>query len=413
MHTGQLTTVKGPGADTRDIMHALAAAVPAAVLQQQKFAKQYSSSDPVQDAATFARYIQDQVNYVPDSFLVQAIKLPDTLLALGSGDCKSISLFITAALVAAGHHAGFRFASYAKDKPFTHVYSIVYVDGKPIPVDGVVKSLNEQPYIKKQDMSVVYLHGVPTAVYADGADIITGPRRDKRRAKREEKKAAGKPTTFKKISLAPVRGAFLPLVALNFRGFATRLAKGLAKDKGKVSRFWVNLGGKPDKLIEAIKKGEKKKRILGFEEMANEVYYEGYMNDQGVINGVCDLNEVCPYLGMPCNINGYIGVATVALISSAAAAIIAATKLLDSLGIQKDKDSADLEAEALATNPEPLGTDFVVSDPEPGVMPRTNELAREAGLLNVPGSSTSFTASLPLLAAGAALLFLTLKPQAK
>lgn len=409
MHTGQITTVKGPGADTRDIMHALAAAVPAAVMQQQQFAQEYGSSDPIKDALTFARYIQNAVDYVPDSFLLQAIKLPDSLLALGKGDCKSISLFITAALVAAGHKAGFRFASYSKNKPFTHVYSIVYVDGKAIPVDGVVTSLNEQPYVKKQDMSVVYLHGVPTAIYADDTDTITGPRRDKRRAKRAQNKAEGKPTTFKKISLAPVRGAFLPLVALNFRGFATRLEKGLAKDKGKVSRFWVNLGGKPDKLIEAIKKGAKKKRILGFEEMANEVYYNGYMNDQGVIHGVCDLNEVCPYVGMPCNINGYIGVATVALISSAAAAIIAASKLLDSLGIQKDKDTAELEAEALATNPEPLGTDFVVSDPEPGVMPRTNELAREAGII-VPGSSSSFSASLPLLAAGAALLLLTLKP---
>jgi hypothetical protein len=63
------------------------------------------------------------------------------------------------------------------------------------------------------------------------------------------------------VNLAPVRGAFLTLILFNVHGWATGLSK-MSMDQLK---FWKSLGGDRTKLMDAIKKGAKRKRILGLD----------------------------------------------------------------------------------------------------------------------------------------------------
>jgi hypothetical protein len=67
-----------------------------------------------------------------------------------------------------------------------------------------------------------------------------------------------------KVAFAPVRGAFLSLLLLNYRGFATKIMaieKGTQSDlKKKLVSAWENrLGGDYDELIKAAAKAENKK----------------------------------------------------------------------------------------------------------------------------------------------------------
>lgn len=69
----------------------------------------------------------------------------------------------------------------------------------------------------------------------------------------------------KKVSLAIPRGATLTLINLNYRAFATRLARAKANEPTKyrdVVRKWVNLGGNEASLIKAMNKGKDKKILI-------------------------------------------------------------------------------------------------------------------------------------------------------
>ena len=72
---------------------------------------------------------------------------------------------------------------------------------------------------------------------------------------------------MKTVSLAIPRNAFLGLVALNVKGFATSLKQAI--DKGSDLKWWLDLGGDRTKLKEVVASGSKKKRIFGFEEDIN------------------------------------------------------------------------------------------------------------------------------------------------
>lgn len=75
------------------------------------------------------------------------------------------------------------------------------------------------------------------------------------------KKGKGK-QKVKKLLLAGPRNAFLAIVKLNVKGLATKLAKAINKDAGKVKELWEKkLGGNFNKLITAINVGKKHKQL--------------------------------------------------------------------------------------------------------------------------------------------------------
>lgn len=62
----------------------------------------------------------------------------------------------------------------------------------------------------------------------------------------------------KKVALAPARGAYLALVALNVRSFASKLSK---VDQNRLKRKWESLGGDFNILKTNIKRGQNKRPI--------------------------------------------------------------------------------------------------------------------------------------------------------
>lgn len=71
-----------------------------------------------------------------------------------------------------------------------------------------------------------------------------------------------------KVAATPARNAFLELMKLNVRGMATKALKVYQNNPDKLKNFWGSIGGQYDKLVKAIMKGSKRKRILGVYEPA-------------------------------------------------------------------------------------------------------------------------------------------------
>lgn len=67
----------------------------------------------------------------------------------------------------------------------------------------------------------------------------------------------------KKVALAPSRGAFIALLMLNFRGFATRInAYRNTPQEVQLEKKWLQLGGDYPDFLNAIDKGKGKKPLL-------------------------------------------------------------------------------------------------------------------------------------------------------
>ena len=192
-------------------------------------------------------------------------------------------------------------------------------------------------------------------------------RRQERREDRKERRASGdKPKGLPKVTLAPARGAFLGLLALNFRGLATRLDKAIQKDSKAVQGFWNKLGGDFSKLKKNVDKNKGKKPLFG----------------QGKgIDGLSFSDEFISemdYYNIGTFEDYYIGVEPTTTTAAAAAAtaspiLLALKKFFSSLKIEDITDAAGKivpllkpDEEAAATPIDPTGEGFEASDPEPG-----------------------------------------------
>jgi hypothetical protein len=337
-----------PNGNTYDIIEALIDITPQAIEQVKPSIKKLVpiTGNAYIDAKTIAKYIRNNVTYKADGYENQNIQLPGRLINdTKTGDCKSFSLLFCSMMKAAGHKAGYRFASYRKNKIPTHVYNWFICDNNFYTFDTCVPSLKESPrhtYIK--DMDVNYLTG-PDYDYINGKAERQAARAA-RKAKRQERRKEGKGffQGAKKIALAGPRNAFRLIVSFNVRGLAKNLSQAIEKDNSKVKGFWEKLGGKfegKNSLMQSIEKGKSKKPLFG---------------EKGV-NGFDD--------------EPYIGIALEAAIASATPIVIAAKKMLADLGL-KPEDLAGLitpkeEEEAEASGNKFDDANFKPSDPEPGV----------------------------------------------
>lgn len=347
-YDNKTTTVKS-GANTQDIINALEAAVPRAVTEvvvnSNRFPK--PTGNPVQDAKKAAEFIRDNVKYKADGYRYQDIQLPARMLAgTKQADCKSFSLASVAQCLAAGHRCGFRFASYRPNKIPTHVYFwILDNSGKKFTFDPTIRNLKESPKATNTiDMELRYMTGVD-----DFPEI-------------------GKKGRGKKIFLAPARGAFLSLIALNVRGLATKLAR-----TKNAKQFWEKLGGDYNKLKKAVDKAKGKKPIFGkgkglkgIENTYTE-YYETYQAE-GI--GVVDVAAIAGFL------------------ATAGPVLIAVQNLFKKEGIPDGEEGAVITESEKATTEliDKTGQGFEVADGE--------------GKTPTESTTTSFKPS-PLLIGGA------------
>lgn len=92
-------------------------------------------------------------------------------------------------------------------------------------------------------------------------------------AKKDIKEVANKvvdvvkevPKVAKKVTVAPVRNAFLLLVTVNARKLATNLSKAIVRNPNKVRQFWQFFGGNYDQLKKVAENAKDKKSIGGLD----------------------------------------------------------------------------------------------------------------------------------------------------
>lgn len=337
-----------PNGNTYDIIEALIDITPKAIEQVKPSIKKLVtiSGNAYIDAKTIAKYIRNNVTYKADGYENQNIQLPGRLInGTKVGDCKSFSLLFCSMMKAAGHKAGYRFASYRKNKIPTHVYNWVLDNEKNFyTFDTCVRTLKESPrhtYIK--DMDVNYLTGSPENDYINGK-AERQARRAERKEKREKRREEGKGffQGVKKIALAAPRNAFRLIVSFNVRGLAKHLNEAIQKDKSKVEGFWKKLGGKfdgGDSLMQSINTGKDKKPVFG---------------EKKGVSGYDD--------------EPYIGSALAAAVASATPILLAVKKMLADLGIKpediKNILTKDEEEEAEASGNKITDPNFTASDDE-------------------------------------------------
>jgi hypothetical protein len=427
-YDGKTTTVK-TNANTGDIIQALVNAVPIAVKQFKNSISTPYTGDAIQDAKAACMHVRNNVKYKADGFEFQDIQLPGRMFKqTKTADCKSFSLAALSNLLSKGYKGGFRFAAYRGGKIPTHVYIYIFDKfGKKFTFDPCIKNLKESPKASNIiDMDIRYLSGIEDTRYSAPeerrrrymernkrraslynvkqvqlpndlnsyvTEAITGreerqarrearrerrqerreDRQERRQERREERKAGG--GAVKKVALAPVRGAFLGLVALNVRGLATKINALVTKGDKDIKDFWLKLGGKYDKLIDAVNKGKGKKALFG----------------KG--KGVTGANQI-----VYTNAIGAVDLAAVtAVIATAAPALLAISKLFKKKGIPEGEGDVITTNEASKTTPIAAdGQPFTASDDE---NKEEDKIDFKASPLLIGGA----------IAAAAALYFLTSK----
>jgi hypothetical protein len=160
----------------------------------------------------------------------------------------------------------------------------------------------------------------------------------------------GKKGRGKKIFLSPARGAFLGLIAFNFRAIATKLAK-----SKNAKQFWEKLGGDYNKLKKAVDKAKNKKPFFGGGKGLKGIqntyteYYETYQAE-----GIGSLEAVA------------------GLLTAAAPILIAVQNLFKKEGIPDGEAPVITPDEASKSEPiDPKGEGFTVADGEGKTTPGT------------------------------------------
>lgn len=102
-------------------------------------------------------FVRNQIQYVKDSPGHERVKLPAKTWADRTGDCKSMSVFVAGLLKNLGIPAKYRFTSYIKGGPVTHVYLVAMPKGeKEYILDAVhTRFDSEEPYKSKKEYPIM------------------------------------------------------------------------------------------------------------------------------------------------------------------------------------------------------------------------------------------------------------------
>jgi hypothetical protein len=239
----------------------------------KKIAYKFKGLTTKQTCRNIFNWIKENIDYRIEPAGLQTTKSLQRLVSDGYGDCKHYSGFFAAILSALNIRHNYRFTSYSNSSTPTHVYVVAYDElNKPIYCDAVLPVFNTQKkYTYKIDKNMIAHLGSIDSIGRSRKAI-----RQEKRAAKQPAKAAKKairkeklkkvkekikklPAGAKRIGIAPARAAFLSLVLLNLRGFATKLS---GSNQSKLRQKWETLGGDFKKLQDAINKGKSKKAFL-------------------------------------------------------------------------------------------------------------------------------------------------------
>lgn len=112
-------------------------------------------------------FVRNYIKYQKDPVGYERVKLPAKTWADKEGDCKSMSVFIAGLLKNLGIPAKYRFVSYRRGEPVTHVYVVATPKGeRPVIIDAVHSKFDtEEPYKSKKEYPIMtkiaVVHGLP------------------------------------------------------------------------------------------------------------------------------------------------------------------------------------------------------------------------------------------------------------
>ncbi len=298
-----------------DIISVIHSNVARAARQTREISKYFKGSTDLDTARNIWNFLKKEIKYKRDREGFQDVALPGRFVAEGltrGFDCKSFSLFTAAILENLKIPYSFRYASYSATDPTPqHVY---VVTDSGIIIDGVWNAFNsEKAYKHKKDyhMRISTLSGIGcndcqpkalsgTVMIGDigkislkkaGANIQSKLKNTKvvkaaSKIQNQVKKTAVVKTAskvqnkikstgvvkaaakiqnqIKKVGAKAVIGAaprraYRTLVAVNFRGWATKLAA----NPTEARRIWEKAGGTYSELEKSIRTGVNKKALFG------------------------------------------------------------------------------------------------------------------------------------------------------
>lgn len=260
---------------TNDIISAVIGQHKTNVQQAKKIAHLFDAGDMQQTCQNIWNFLKYEVPYKVEPANKQTAKtlsriVYDAMNNTGKNDCKHYSNFAAAILDCLQIPFVYRFAGYSNYSNLpTHVYIVASPKNNPIIIDAVLNSFDtEKPYKIKIDknMALYKLSGIDDEIMIGGISKKlknTVKKVGKSIAKVAQKVKQGAVTT----GLALPRNAMLLLLRFNVHGWAT----GLKNKTFDQLKWWKDFGGDRTKLMEAIKEGAKKKRILGIE---NDMLYD-------------------------------------------------------------------------------------------------------------------------------------------
>jgi hypothetical protein len=319
---------------TGDIIKAILDTHPKYKDDYKKIAPYFKGTNEIKSCEKIWNFLKKNIRYVVESESKQYVRSPAAILKQAVSDCKCYSLFIGGICDALKMKFCYRFASYnTYNKQPGHVFVVVNPGtNNEIWIDPVLSYFNyKKPYYYKIDKQP------KMAIYSISG--IGQTRKAKRVARRTARRAAGKGFGQRlkkglrgviKIAAAPTRNAFLALVQLNVRNLAKKLDVAYQKNPTQLKDFWEKFGGRIDKLVGAINRGKKKKRILGVDD------------DQPVIIGV---------------------VATSTYLAAASPILVAVTTFLKKVGIDP-QDLVAIGKKALNAKAKQLLSDQLIPQAE-------------------------------------------------
>lgn len=271
---------------TGDIIDAICTAHKRHAQEYSRISSFFNAGTPREVGRKIFNFLKNNVRYVIEPGSKQTVKSPAAILATGYGDCKHYSLFAGGVLQSLGIPFAYRFASYRDyDKQPQHVFVVINPGKNEIWLDPVVRVYDyKKPYKYATDrkMALYSISGMgataqqKAALKAAKAAKKAAPTKAAKTAARTELKAARKAAgrtagqvlkkgtkAILKVAAAPVRNAFLALVALNFGGLGTKLSIAWQKAPSRITNFWEGAGGQINALKKAWEKGSTKKRIFG------------------------------------------------------------------------------------------------------------------------------------------------------
>lgn len=244
--------------------------------QYNKISSYFKGYSNEQTARNIYNFLKQNIQYVIESEDQQLLRSAAAILKQGVSDCKCYSLFIAGICDSLKIPFCYRFASYKEHiKNPAHVFVVINPGtNNEIWIDPVLSYFNyKKPYCYKLDkkpkkMAVYSISGIGATKRKKGSFLKRAAAAYKKAGKGYLKVLKKGAKGIIKVAATPARNAFLELIKLNVHGMATKAARVYQRNPEKLKNFWGSIGGQINKLVKAIEKGSKRKRILGTYETA-------------------------------------------------------------------------------------------------------------------------------------------------